>query len=152
MTMVGSCKYRGSSGILTISGGNLIFTRQDKGLFSSKEVVGATIPANAIISMNVESGGVGGLFSKTKKLVVMVDSQKVHGIPRHEFEVSDPYHFMKVIQNEMDSQHIREESKNRPTKEVIREREIVRIPCKYCGSLNENTAKKCSNCGAVIGD
>ncbi|MDY0000252.1 MAG: hypothetical protein RBU30_03040 [Polyangia bacterium] len=36
---------------------------------------------------------------------------------------------------------------------VIREvviKEVVRIPCKYCGNLVENTAKKCSDCGAPL--
>ena len=38
---------------------------------------------------------------------------------------------------------------------VIREvviKEVVRIPCKYCGSLMENTARKCPDCGAPCSD
>lgn len=37
---------------------------------------------------------------------------------------------------------------------VVREvviKEVVRIPCKYCGNLVENTAKKCDDCGAPLG-
>lgn len=34
----------------------------------------------------------------------------------------------------------------RETKEVIRE--VVMIPCEYCGSLMPQTALFCSNCGA----
>ncbi len=29
-------------------------------------------------------------------------------------------------------------------------REIVKIPCKYCGMLNENTHSRCGQCGAEI--
>ena len=27
-------------------------------------------------------------------------------------------------------------------------REIVKIPCRHCGTLNENTTQRCPNCGA----
>jgi hypothetical protein len=36
---------------------------------------------------------------------------------------------------------------------VVREvviKEVVRIPCKYCGALVENTARKCLDCGAPL--
>lgn len=36
---------------------------------------------------------------------------------------------------------------------VVREvviKEVVRIPCKFCGSLIENTARKCPDCGAPL--
>jgi len=29
-------------------------------------------------------------------------------------------------------------------------KEIVKIPCKYCGSLVENTARSCSQCGGSL--
>lgn len=29
-------------------------------------------------------------------------------------------------------------------------REIVKIPCPYCGELNENTQSTCSRCGAAV--
>lgn len=29
-------------------------------------------------------------------------------------------------------------------------REIVKIPCRYCGALNENTQSRCGGCGAEI--
>ena len=41
-----------------------------------------------------------------------------------------------------------------PPPAVVREvviKEVVRIPCKYCGNLVENTAKKCEDCGAPLG-
>ena len=36
-------------------------------------------------------------------------------------------------------------------KEIIRT-EMVRIPCNYCGTLNDITDKKCSSCGGSIGN
>jgi hypothetical protein len=35
-------------------------------------------------------------------------------------------------------------------KEIII-KEVVKIPCKYCGKLNLQSDKKCSSCGASIG-
>lgn len=40
-----------------------------------------------------------------------------------------------------------------PAPAVVREvviKEVVRIPCKFCGNLVENTAKKCEDCGAPL--
>ena len=34
--------------------------------------------------------------------------------------------------------------------EIIRERQVVMIRCKYCGTLNGPTAQKCSSCGALM--
>lgn len=40
---------------------------------------------------------------------------------------------------------------NVPTKTVIIQREIVRVPCKYCGTLNDiATQRFCPNCGAPV--
>jgi predicted RNA-binding Zn-ribbon protein involved in translation (DUF1610 family) len=33
---------------------------------------------------------------------------------------------------------------------IIREREIVTMPCPYCGTLVSVTERKCPNCGAYI--
>jgi hypothetical protein len=151
MGLIGECRYRGTSGLLSINSGNLVFTRQDRGFFSQTERVGGIIPINAILSMNIESGS--GLFAKTKKLVLIVDGTKLQGIPRHEFEVADPYHFQKVIQSEIDSQLARQAQSQQAVKEVyVREvTSVVKIPCPYCGGLNEVTEKKCAGCGAAIG-
>ncbi len=38
-----------------------------------------------------------------------------------------------------------------PGQTVIIQKEIVKVPCKFCGTLNEiATAKTCSNCGAAL--
>ena len=38
-----------------------------------------------------------------------------------------------------------------PTRTVVIQREIVKVPCKYCGALNDiATSRKCSNCGAAV--
>ena len=46
-----------------------------------------------------------------------------------------------------DSNKSGEESQVR-VKEIVKE--IVKIPCKYCGNLNEITTSKCQTCGAPI--
>ena len=136
-------KYRGTLGTLTISGDNLIFTRVD-GVFSKTERIVIRIPFNAILNMDVQSS----FFDK--KLIILVDSKIIRGIPRHEFIVNDPYHIMQEVQNGIDAQIVKE---TQPHKEIITKEitTIVKIPCPYCSSLNEITEKKCSNCGANIG-
>lgn len=37
------------------------------------------------------------------------------------------------------------------TQREIIQREVVKIPCNFCGTLNEVTEKRCSGCGASIG-
>ena len=38
-----------------------------------------------------------------------------------------------------------------PTRTVVIQREIVKVPCRYCGCLNEiATARTCSSCGAAL--
>lgn len=40
--------------------------------------------------------------------------------------------------------------KTREREVIIKEREIVSIPCPYCGTLVSLTERKCPNCGAYI--
>lgn len=148
MTYSSAGKYRDTSGTLTIGGGKLVFTRTD-GLISKRERIVVTIPTDAIVSVDVE-GMIG------KKLVILVDGTKVPGIPRHEFKVGDPYQWMNVIKGEMVSGAGRQTSQQaqpKPTRDVyVKEvlREVVKVPCKYCGALNEVTEKKCCSCGAPV--
>lgn len=136
-------KYRGTLGTLTVSNDYVIFTRLD-GFFSKTERIVIRIPFRAILNMDVKSGFV------EKKLIIIVDSGIVRGIPRHEFIVSEPYHVMEEIQNGISSQTSKE---TQPYKEIVTKEvtTIVKVPCPYCGSLNEVTEKKCANCGANVG-
>lgn len=36
------------------------------------------------------------------------------------------------------------------TKTEVREREIVKVKCRYCGALNPDGATHCTSCGAVL--
>jgi hypothetical protein len=138
-------KYRNTWGILTLGGGRLVFTRTD-GFLSKTERIVISIPVDAIHNINVE-GFLG------KKLVILVDNTRIPGIPRHEFEVGDPIYWTNMIRNEMVSSIAARDNQIQPMREVyIKEinREIVKVPCRYCGSLNVMTDKKCSSCGAPI--
>jgi hypothetical protein len=37
-----------------------------------------------------------------------------------------------------------------PGGRVVVTREVVKVPCPYCGVLNENTRARCSACGAGL--
>ena len=156
MTYSGAGKYRGSSGTLTVGGGSLVFSRSD-GLISKKQRIVISIPSDAIVDVNVE-----GLIGK--KLVVLVDKVRVPGIPRHEFSVSDPHQWVNAIRNDMNisrtetqqTQYQQPPPQPQPpqqqvyVKETVKE--IIKIPCTYCKTLNEITEAKCCGCGASIGN
>jgi ribosomal protein L40E len=36
------------------------------------------------------------------------------------------------------------------TNPEVREREIVKVKCKYCGALNPDGARNCGSCGALL--
>jgi len=112
------------------------------GMFKKTMRVAVRIPLDAIVNVNMESSFFGG-----KKLVILTDSLKFPGIPRHEFEVSDPDQWVNVLQTRM--YKITEEEMKEEVK-IVKEREIVKIPCYYCGTLNAITEKACSKCGAPV--
>ena len=134
-----TCKYKNTTGVLSIEDQSLVFKRTD-GIINKRERIVTSIPIEAIRQMNIE-----GSFSK--KLVITVDRSLIQGIPRHEFKVPDPE---QVIS------HIREEKSTTSTsgtivskeKEVHIKEVIVKIPCTRCGTLNESTAIICAGCGA----
>ena len=145
MAYSGNGKYRGAPGNLSVSGGNILFTRTE-GLLSKTQRIVVKIPVNAIQNINVE-----GMI--TKKLVILVDNSIVPGIPRHEFELSNPYDAMTAIQGEMNDEIAKASQPHEPVKEVyVKEvTSVIKVPCQFCGSLNEITEKKCSSCGADVG-
>lgn len=49
--------------------------------------------------------------------------------------------FAKALEAESNAPH--------PVTQII-QREVVKIPCRFCGSLNEVTNMKCLSCGAPI--
>ena len=83
-----------------------------------------------------------------RMLVIVVDSSKISGVPRHDFYVPAPEQWICSIQSEMKKVCVEKAQSPQPTymKEVIRE--IVKYPCPYCNSLIEITSSHCSFCGA----
>jgi hypothetical protein len=81
-------------------------------------------------------------------LVIVVDTSKMPGIPRHEFQVDAPEQWITTIQSGMASQSAEATDHPHPTvvKEVVRE--IVKYPCPYCNTLMEVTLNRCPSCGA----
>jgi len=81
-------------------------------------------------------------------LVIMVDTSKMAGIPRHEFRVDAPGQWIAAIQNEMKNLSAQATQTTQPTyvREVVRE--VVKYPCPYCNSLIEVISARCPICGA----
>jgi len=140
-----SCKYRGTYGNLNVSGGALTFTRTD-GFFAKTQRIVIKIPVNAIADVNIQ-----GMISK--KLVILVDASKHQGIPRHEFEITNPYDAMQAIREEMNAEIVKASNPQVSVKELhVKEvTTIVKVKCSYCGTLNEITDRNCSGCGQAIG-
>jgi len=40
--------------------------------------------------------------------------------------------------------------RNAAQREIVRERQVIMVRCKYCGSLNGPNVQKCSSCGAQM--
>ena len=139
--------YRGTSGILRIENGNLVFVKRS-GFLNQRDYVIQSIPLRAIRSIDVHKGMTSLLGIGPLALVIMVDTSAMPGIPRHEFYVDDPGQWIRVIQEETNSQAVRESQSRQPVyvKEVVRE--IVKYPCPYCNSLIEVTSSRCPVCGA----
>jgi rubrerythrin len=80
--------------------------------------------------------------------VIVVDTSKMPGIPRHEFQLDAPEQWIATIQNEMKTREASSAQTVQPTyvKEVVRE--IVKYPCPYCSALIEVTSSQCPFCGA----
>jgi hypothetical protein len=131
--------YRGSRGILEMDAKQLCFKRTDGRFFRTERLI-ACIPLDAVISIDLV--GVLG-----KRIVVTVDSTLVAGIPCHEFLVGDPVGCLGRMRAELES------SRADPfpvihTREIVRE--VVKVPCAYCGSLNLVTSSRCDGCGAPV--
>lgn len=142
-----TASYRGNLGILKLEDGNLIFVNRS-GFRNQKDYVVQSIPVASIRSMNVEDAKKTLLGVQMPLLVIMVDSSKMPGIPRHEFQVVAPAQWITVIQDEMKKVPAQGAQSTQPTyvKEIVRE--IVKYPCPYCNALIEITASRCPSCGA----
>jgi hypothetical protein len=85
---------------------------------------------------------------KAPVLVVIVDTLKMPGIPRHEFHVDAPEQWISAIQNELKKVAAQVVQSSQPAyvKEIVKE--IVKYPCPYCNALIEVTLSRCPFCGA----
>jgi hypothetical protein len=140
LPLSGPAIYRGTNGILTLGRGDLSFTRRE-GLMTQREYLVNTIPLTAIRSMTIEGG-------YRKKLIIMTDTMKIPGIPRHEFSVDNPTYWLNAIQTDIIAEIAKQNQPAQPvfTREIIRE--VVKYPCPYCSSLIEVTLNQCPHCGA----
>jgi len=131
--------------MLTVGNGAISFVRRDKGLMSQRDYAVCSIPIDAIRAMDVEQNW------RRRTLVVTVDNLRIPGIPRHEFEVEDPYYWMRAVKAEVDEMATKSSQAAQPVQQaVVKEvvKEIVKYPCPYCDCLIEVTVHNCPSCGA----
>ena len=139
--------YRGNLGVLSLENGYLNFSRRS-GLVNKREYVIQSISIRAIRSMHAKNSNRMFLGMQRSVLIIVVDTSKMPGIPRHEFQVDTPEQWITAIQSGMASQSAETTHPPQPTivKEVVRE--IVKCPCPYCNTLMEVTLNRCPSCGA----
>jgi hypothetical protein len=116
-----------------------------------------SIPVQAIFEMSVEEVvpdlyEVAWGYTYTSKLVLLVDTEVVPGHPRHELEAMNAQELSDAIKTEMFMINKKASLHDSDDRVFLKEtvREIVKVPCKYCGTLNEITKQNCHKCGAPI--
>lgn len=136
-------KFGSKTGTLTLTSKRLVFESQS-GVFSKNTFVNADFPLTTVENVTTEG-------RLTKKVVFVLK----HGnIPlRYEFAVSDPELWRnKALDTIGQGSEAASSASGTPVmkeKEVII-KEIVKIPCRYCGTLIVNTDTYCSSCGAAL--
>jgi len=116
-----------------------------------------SIPVQAIFEMSVEEVvpdlyEVAWGYTYTSKLVLLVDTEVVPGHPRHELEALNTQELSDAIKTEVFMINKKASLHDSDDRVFLKEtvREIVKVPCKYCGTLNEITKQNCHKCGAPI--
>jgi hypothetical protein len=150
-------RYRETDGTISVGEGAVTFSRID-GRITKTERITISIPVRGIRSVNLEEASRSMLKriaiqgSSTTKVVILVDSMIVPGIPRHEFQTGDARGLYNAIQEARAFAGKDSAQQSQGERTIIKEtiREIVKVPCPYCGTLVENTQSKCSTCGGPI--
>jgi hypothetical protein len=84
-----------------------------------------------------------------RKVVILVNPANAPGNPRHEFETIENVKLYNALQDEMAFYAAGKNASQHVEKTTII-REIVKVPCQYCGNLNEITKMRCESCGAPV--
>lgn len=136
-------KYGSKMGMLTLTSKRVVFESQS-GVFSKNTFVNADFPLTTVENVTTEG-------RMTKKVVFILK----HGnFPlRYEFAVSDPEQWrnkaLETIGQASDTASLASSIAVMKEKEVI-VKEVVKVPCRYCGTLIVNTDTYCSSCGAAL--
>jgi hypothetical protein len=87
--------------------------------------------------------------SYDRKIVILVNPTNAPGNPRHEFETTENVELYHAVQDEM-TFCAASKNKSQQVEKTTIIQEIVKIPCPYCGNLNEITKMRCDSCGAPV--
>jgi hypothetical protein len=137
--LTSGAKYNGINGKLTLTTERIIFERT-AGVFSKQTLTPVNLPLE-----NIENVAVGGTFGKC--LVITVKKGVESNFPvRLKFSVDNPLEWKDQIVTQVSAPCV-PPMQPAVTRETII-KEVVMIPCKYCGGLMPNTSFLCPNCGA----
>lgn len=137
-------KYESKEGVLTLTTKRLIFESRS-GIFSRGTFVNVDVSLANITNVTVEG-------RIAKKLCI----QLRHGNypPRYEFDLPNPEEWQQSLLRALSAVTAESQSGGAGPSIIEREvvvKEIVKIPCRYCGTLVSVTDTRCTNCGAPLG-
>ena len=140
--MTSDAKYHGTHGKLYLTNRKLAFEYEKKGFIFEGQYSPLDLPLERISDVGVVGAG------PFKKLVVnLVRDVVSFGLPRHEFNVSNP----EMWKAKIDVAKSEPETEKAPVKEQeVIVKEVIKIRCSYCHALADETVSKCPNCGANL--
>jgi len=141
-TYTGKAKYNRTTGILYLTNQRLMF-EYEQGHVSKKTYVSLDLPLPSIQNATTEKPVIS--FGTMGKLVITTaNSAAGFGLNRIEISTDSPSDvWVSKIAEVASSRN----SAQQPT--VILEKEVARIPCKYCGNLVDPARQTmCPRCGA----
>lgn len=135
-------KYGSKTGTLSLTSKRVVFESQS-GVFSKNTFVNADFPLTAVQDVAIEG-------RLTKKVLFIL--RRGNSPLRYEFTVNDPEQWRNKA---LEAIGLASESASASSIPLVKEKEviikeIVKIPCRYCGTLIVNTDTYCSSCGAAL--
>lgn len=142
--LAGKARYSGTSGVLYLTNNRVLF-EYEKGLLTKRTYVSLDIPLVNVESVVVERPRFGLGPLATNLIITTKRGSMGFGLTRVKIsDLATPDVWVTKINDAISGEHAQAEPSV-----IIKEEEIVKVPCKFCGTLVDPVRDKaCPNCGA----